>query len=112
MTIHRSTGDNGIPPNAIKALDKENRSFLFEICSDFFENKVDIKEWQIGVLKILQKGDLTNPNNWRRINLLDVVSKVISIVITNRLQLVLKNWNTYVVWFNTRNKVCRRFLLD
>ena len=89
MTIHRSTGDNGISPNAIKALDKENRSFLFEICSDFFENKVDIKEWQIGVLKILQKGDLTNPNNWRRINLLDVVSKVISIVITNRLQLVL-----------------------
>ena len=91
MTIHRSTGDNGISPNAIKALDKENRSFLFEICSDFFENKVNIEEWQIGVLKILpKKGDLTNPNNWRRINLLDVVSKVISIVITNRLQLVFK----------------------
>ena len=38
-----------------------------------------------------QKGDLSDPKNWRGINLLDVVSKVISIVITNRLQFVLKN---------------------
>ena len=39
-----------------------------------------------------KKGDLSNPNNWRGINLWEVVSKVISIVITNRLQLVLKKW--------------------
>ena len=35
-----------------------------------------------------------NPNNWRGISLLDVVSKAISIVITNRLQLVLKQIGT------------------
>ena len=91
LTLHRAAVKNCISPNAIKALDKENKTFLFEICSDFFENKKDIEEWQIGVLKILpKKGDLSNPNNWRGINLLDVVSKVISIVITNRLQIVLK----------------------
>ena len=38
---------------------------------------------------LTKKGDLTNPNNWRVINLLDVTSKVKSIVITSRLQSVL-----------------------
>ena len=38
-------------------------------------------------LKILpKKGDLSNTKNWRGINLLDVTSKVISIIITSRLQ--------------------------
>ena len=55
LTLHRIARDNGISPNAIKVLDKEKRSLLFEICSDFFENKVDTKEWQIGILKILKK---------------------------------------------------------
>ena len=41
-----------------------------------------------------KKGDLSNPNNWRGINLLDVVSKVISLVVTNRLQIVLKKIGT------------------
>ena len=78
LTLHRAVDENSISPNAIKALDKENRTFLFNIYSYFFENKVDIEEWQIGVLKILpKKGDLSDPKNWRGINLLDVVSKVI-----------------------------------
>ena len=36
-----------------------------------------------------QKGDLSNVNNWRGANLLDVASKVMSIAITSRLQVVL-----------------------
>ena len=35
-TLHRTVGDNGISPNAINTLDKENRDFLFEIGSEFF----------------------------------------------------------------------------
>ena len=37
-----------------------------------------------------KKEEMSNPNNWRGIDLLDVIPKVISIVITNRLQFVLK----------------------
>ena len=58
LTLRRAAGDNRVSPNVIKALDKENRIFLFEICSDFFENKVNIKEWLIGVLKILKKKEI------------------------------------------------------
>ena len=44
-----------------------------------------------GCLKILPKnGKLSDPNNWKGINLLDVVSKFMPLVITSRLQHILK----------------------
>ena len=53
---------------------------LFEICRKYFENSYNIEEWHVGTLKVLpKKGDVTNPNNERVINLLDVVSKTISL---------------------------------
>ena len=63
---------------------------LFKICGKYFEGNYDMKEWQVGSLTILpKKGDLTNPNNLRSINLLDIVSNTISIVISSRLQTIL-----------------------
>ena len=54
---------------------------------------------EIENLKILpKKGDLSNPNNWREINFLDVVSKLMSILLTIRLQIVLKNRFHYPIW--------------
>ena len=90
LTLHKAPGLNRVSPNVIKVLDEENIQVLFDICSRYFEGNFKIEEWQIGSLKILpKKGDLTNVNNWRGINLLDVASKVVSIVITSRLQVVL-----------------------
>ena len=72
IIIHKAPGLNGVSPNAIKALYDENRNVLFGICYDFFDGNVEIEERQIGNLKILpKKGDTSNPNNWRGINLLD-----------------------------------------
>ena len=77
LTLHKATGLNGVSPNAIKALDDDNKLILFRLCAEYFDNTVDIEEWHMGSLKILpKKGDLTNPNNWRGINLLDISSKV------------------------------------
>ena len=59
---------------------------LFKVCSKYFDWNCDSEECQVGSLTILpKKGDLTNSNNWRGINLLDAVSKTISIVIASRL---------------------------
>ena len=55
IILHKAPGLNGVSPNAIKALDDENRNVLFEICYDFFDGNVEIEEWQIGNLKILPK---------------------------------------------------------
>ena len=53
-----------------------------------------------------KKGNISNPNNWCGINLLDVVSKVISIIITNRLQLVLKKIGTPMPFGSTLETGC------
>jgi len=47
-------------------------------------------EWLVGRLKVLpKKGDLSNPNNWRGIMLLDAAGKITSSIISERLQKVL-----------------------
>ena len=55
LILHKTPGDNGVSLNAIKALNKENRLLLFQICYDYFENDQEIEEWQKGCLKILPK---------------------------------------------------------
>lgn len=69
---------NVVSPNTIKVLDDDNMIILCEMCSRYFEGNYNVNEWQVGSLTILpKKGDLTNPNNWRGINILDVASKKI-----------------------------------
>ena len=55
IILHKAPGLTGVSPNEIKALDDENRKVIFGICYDFFDDNVEIEEWQIGNLKILQK---------------------------------------------------------
>ena len=48
------------------------------------------EEWLAGRLKVLpKKGDLSNPNNWRGIMLLDAAGKITSSIISERLQILL-----------------------
>ena len=50
-----------------------------------------LKEWVTMRLKMLpKKGDLKDLNNWRGIMLLDAASKLVSMIIANRLDRVLK----------------------
>ena len=37
LILHKAPGANGISPNAIKALNDENKSHLFKICYDYFK---------------------------------------------------------------------------
>ena len=72
-------------------MDSDNTKILFDIGYKFFNDEISIQDWQIGNLKILPKeGDLSSTNNWRGINLLDITSKVIYIVITSRIQSALR----------------------
>ena len=55
LTLHKDGGLNDISPNAIKAPNEENRRTLFDICRNYFNGEINIKEWQRGSLKILPK---------------------------------------------------------
>ena len=88
---HKAPGLNKVVPNAIKALDDENLFVLYEYIKTYIETDEDFDEWKVSHLVPLpKKGDLSNPNNWRGINLLDVTSKLVSIIVNKRLQKMLK----------------------
>jgi len=90
LANHKAPGLNGITSEVLKALDLGHRYLLFKILSEYFEDKIDINEFHWGNLRPLpKKGDLSSLNNWRGINLLDTASKLISVVVTKRLQKVL-----------------------
>ena len=87
---HKAEGKNKISSNEIKSLYLQNLRILFQVMHECFENIMDFSTWHCSkVITVAKKGDLSNPNNWRGINLLDVTSKLASIIINKRFQLVL-----------------------
>lgn len=71
----------GISPNVIKVLNTENKKTIFDICSDYFDNVIGIKQKQLFFLNIFEKDNISNSNNVKVINILDVS--------TTRIQLIL-----------------------
>ena len=55
VILHKAISLNGVSPNAIKALNDENRLILFQICLDFSDNDVKIEDCQVENFKILPK---------------------------------------------------------
>lgn len=90
LVNHTAPGLNGVTSEAIKGLEDDHRAVLFQILSDYFDDKIDIAEWHWGNLRALpKKGDLISPHKWQGINLLDTASKLMSRIVTTRLQKVL-----------------------
>jgi hypothetical protein len=87
----KKPGMNGVMPNAYKCLDDENLSTLYEYITKFWEGDVDFSEWHegLGVL-VPKKGNLHDLNKWRLINLMDVGSKIVSCILTERAYSLLK----------------------
>ena len=90
-----SPGTNGVTPNALKALDEINRLILLQFMNQWIENTcLEHKDWMCWntwmiiatVTPLPKKGNLFDPNDWRRITLLDYIYKVASIFLNNRLQ--------------------------
>ena len=92
LSWHKAPGRNGVSPNAIKALNEENRIILLQFIHQWMDNpSLNFNNWEIATITPLpKKGDLSDPNNWHGITLLDVISKVVSIFLNNRLQRMLK----------------------
>ena len=76
MKNGKAAGITGVPPDAFKCLDGENRKQVYHYIVDFWENDADYWEWHTGLgVLVPKKGDLSDPNKWQGINLMDVCSK-------------------------------------
>ena len=91
MANRKAAGDNKIPLEAYKYLTGDNFDSFYSIIVDFWNDTHNPDEFHVAKLCILpKKGNLRLTKNYRGICLLDVASKVISVVIADRCQSVLK----------------------
>jgi len=73
----KSPGLDGIPPEALKAMYNSPQRIVHRHICEFFEGMVDHEGWHKSqCIPVPKKGDLSDPNKWRGIMLIDMCSKV------------------------------------
>ena len=109
MKNDKAGGENGVIPDAIKALKGENPRQLYQFCTQFWKGEIDYESWHKGVLVIVHKAgkDKSNPNSYRGVNLMDVISKLLSRVLNKRLFKILKKHGTPFQFGGTPEMRCR-----
>ena len=86
--LKNAPGDSGLCPQIWKALIESDETFnIFKnVITDFWDTELVPPEWEIGVLNIIaKKGDLSKPDNYRGIMLLETAYKVVAIILHSRL---------------------------
>ena len=79
------------PPNSFKYMSEENLRHRFDFITEFWEDKVDFREWHEGqVVTVPKVRYLSDPNKWIGVNLVDIGAKVFSNLICKRLFKIIK----------------------
>ena len=112
MANGKAAGPSGVTPDALKAMvwreeglkDGEDEdevdnddadhlaSVIHSLLLDFWESKLDFESWKRGILAPVPKtGDLSNPNKWRPVCLLETTYKVLASIIANRINPVIRD---------------------
>ena len=75
----KTPGLEGIPGECFKAAGDKIASFLVELLNAFFERQYLPQQWcQAIIVPIHKKGDKLDPDNYKGISLLSILSKVFS----------------------------------
>ena len=78
----KSPGLNYVPPDAFKALDDQNRLTLMNFFNSYWLEESDFIEWyECQLVPVPNIGDLSDPNNWRGVTLMDIGSKLFSSIL-------------------------------
>jgi hypothetical protein len=76
-----------IPPEVLKVNPYTTTELLYPVIKRIWTEERMPEEWKKGILiKIPKKGNLSECNNWRGITLLSISSKIMTIVILNRIR--------------------------
>ena len=81
----KSPGLNEVTPDAFKALSEKNLSLLLDLLNAFCNEETNFDEWHKGqVVPVPKRGDLSDPNKWRGVKLMDLGSKIFSSILFKR----------------------------
>ena len=82
----KASGLNVVPPNAFKALNDKDITWLLIFYSKFWSSQADFDRFYEGqVVPVPQKDDTSNPNNWIGVTLTDTVNKIYSSIMCEQL---------------------------
>ena len=82
----KSPGLNDVPPDAFKALSNQNLDLLHGFLNAYWRGEIDFSEWHEGrLIQVPKSGDLSDPNKWRGVTLMDMGSKIFSSILCKRL---------------------------
>jgi hypothetical protein len=96
---------------AYKAMNKEMRQRIHKIVSAFFDGEADYDEWHNSqCVPVPRTGNLSDPNKWRGVMLMDVCSKIFSSVMNGRAFRLLQLHGTKFQFEGTKNLGCQHGL--
>jgi hypothetical protein len=79
----KAPGLSRIPPEALKAMDDTPQMTVHKHISNFFERKTNHKRWhKIQRVPVPKEGNLSDLNKWQGVMLMDMCSKVFSLIMT------------------------------
>ena len=82
----KAPGLNDVPPDAFKSLTQNNLANLLEQLNLLWHEEADFEEWHEGrVVPVPKSGNLSDPNKWRGVTLMDIGSKCFSSILCTRL---------------------------
>jgi hypothetical protein len=81
----KAAGLAGVPAEAFKAMCNANLHHIHKHVNDFFVGTADHEQWHRSqCVPVPKSGDLSDPNKWRGIMLMDVGSKIFSSVMNEQ----------------------------
>ena len=104
----KSPGLNDIPPDTFKALDNQNLLTLLGFLNSYWKEETDFDEWHEGQLVPVPKSeDLSDPNEWREVTLMDIGSKIFSSIMCTRLFKIIKKHGVKYQFSSTPGLGCQ-----
>jgi hypothetical protein len=104
----KSPGLNGVPPKAYKAMNTKIRQRVHAYAATFFEGKADYNGWHASqFVPVPKSGNLSDPNKWHGVMLMDVCSKIFSSIVNGCAFRLLKLHGTQFQFGETPNQGCQ-----
>ncbi len=81
----KAAGLTVVPPKAFKAMTACNLRHVYKHVNDFFLGTADYEQWHSSqCVPVPKSGNLSDPNKWRGVMLMDVCSKIFSFIMNGR----------------------------
>ena len=86
LKAKKAAGDDGVIPELLKNLIDDAINYILNLLNSVYNEGIYPDEWSSAIIvPIFKKGDKSNPSNYRGISLLNILSKIYTAILNERL---------------------------